>query len=129
MTRIAVLVLAAACASACGPPGADVYRDHNARDTGDWRSVGRELRPDGSLVVHVSASVPEQAESIAAHIVRQNYATSARPIRIIVDPASGAGERRVYRWDGHALAADTSGEGLPARPPSHSPEATAAAPH
>ena len=79
--------------------------------------------------MHVAASKPENAEQIAEHIVRQNYATSAHPIRVIVDPMVGNGQRHVYRWDGHTLAADTSQDGLPPR--AHRPDADGgeASPH
>jgi hypothetical protein len=113
--RILCVLALTAMATACGPGGRDVFDTYNSRDTGPWLSLGRTQGSDGSLVVHVAASHPEHAEAIARHIVRQNYATSATAIRVIVDPASGEGDRHVYRWDGRALTADTDASGLPPR--------------
>ena len=109
----------------CGPLGRNAQDDaYNSRTTGSWLSLGRAQGSDGSLVVHVAASHPEHAERIASKIVRQNYATSATPIRVVVDPMVGDAERRVYRWDGQALAVDTAAAGLPAR--AHRPDADGA---
>lgn len=94
--------------------GRDVHRAFNSRDTGPWFSIGRRQGADGSLVVHVLALRPEHGEDIAYHIVRQNFATSAVPIHVIVDPASGRGERQVFLWDGQRL---TSGAQAPADAP------------
>jgi hypothetical protein len=99
---------------ACGPNGRDVYDAHNSRDTGPWVSLGRAYGADGSLLVHVAAARPERAEDIARHIVGQNVAASVVPIRVVVDPSSGSGDRRVFRWDGKTLSLDSDATGLPA---------------
>lgn len=131
--RVALAAWLAASAvslTACGPLGRNTQDDaHNSRMTGSWLSLGRAQGADGSLVVHVAASHPEHVEDIAHKIVRQNYATAAVPIRIVIDPMVGEAERRVYRWDGRSLAADASQEGLPPR--AHRPDADGgeAAPH
>lgn len=118
------IVAAVVLAAGCGPSGRDVFDPYNSRDTGPWLALGRAQGATGALVVHVAAAHPEHAESIARRIVRQNYATSARPIRVIVDDASGSGDRRVYRWDGGEVSVDTSTDGLPP-----APTARQAAPH
>ena len=97
--RVAPWLLAASLGVGCGGPDRDIHRAFNSRDVGSYVPVGRSLGDDGTLVVHVSASRPENAERIAQHVVRQNYAASADSIRVVVDPMTGDGERRVYRWD------------------------------
>ena len=101
---------------ACGPRGGDVFHDLNSVDTGPWLSFSRTQSADGLLVVHVAAARPENADKIARHIVAQMAPLSVAPIRIVVDPASGDGDRHVYRWDGHSLSADHDTSGLPPRP-------------
>lgn len=126
---LAPVTLAAVIGAACGKGSRDIHRAFNSRDVGSWVSLGRAVGPDGSLTVHVGAARPEHAEDVAYHIVRQNFATSAVPIRVIVDPMASEGQRRVYRWDGRRLDVDTSTEGLPpraSRPDAHGAEA---APH
>ena len=122
-------VVLAVLAAGCGRPGHDIYDDFNSRDIGSYVAVGREQGQDGSLLVHVAASQPQHAEGIAEHIVRQNLSLSPRTIRVVVDPMVGDGERHVYRWNGGALAVDTSQEGLPPR--AHRPDADGgeASPH
>ncbi|BCS33652.1 hypothetical protein TBR22_A28790 [Luteitalea sp. TBR-22] len=116
VSRVLVVAWLALVTVACGPPGSDVQRDaHNSRDTGPWLSLGRSRSADGALVVHVTASYPEHAETIAQKIVRQNFPTSARPIRVVIDPTDAQGQRRVFRWDGVSLTPDTAPEGLPPR--------------
>ena len=129
IARAAVILALGAAAAGCGGGQRDIHRAFNSRDVGSWISLGRAQGTDGSLAVHVAAARPEHAEDIAYHIVRQNFATSARPIRVIVDPMVGEGQRHVYRWDGQQLAPDTSTEGLP--PVAHRPDADGAqaAPH
>jgi hypothetical protein len=122
--RVLAVLLTAAGAMACGDQGHDLHRAFNSRDTGSWVPLGRAESEDGALAVHVAAAHPEYAEEIAYHIVRQNFASSAAPIRVIVDPMVGEGERRVYRWDGQHLAEDTSPDGLPPRV--HRPDADGA---
>jgi hypothetical protein len=128
MRWLAPAVLAAATI-ACGQPGRDMHRAFNSRDVGSWISLGRATGEDGSLTVHVGAAKPENAEEIAYHIVRQNFGTSALPIRVIVDPMVGRGDRRVYRWDGRTLAADTSTADLPPRASRPDADGAEAAPH
>ena len=109
------VVTLGAMIAGCGPRGRDVFRDFNSRETGPWLSLGRAQGTDGTLVVHVAAANPQHAEGIARHVVAQNVAMSVAPIRIVVDPASGNGDRHVYRWDGKALTVDTDASGLPPR--------------
>ena len=124
------VAVAASAAGGCGPLGNNVQDDaSNSRMTGSWVPLGRAQGSDGALAVHVAASHPEHAEAIAHKIVRQNYATSATPIRVIVDPMVGDGERRVYRWDGHALNVDASTADLPPRASRPDADGAEAAPH
>ena len=117
VTRWRAATLAALCAltTACGSRGGDVFHDVNSVDTGPWLSLGRTLGSDGVLLVHVAAARPAHADGIAQHIVAQMAPLSVAPIRIVVDPASGNGDRRVYRWDGRSLSADHDASGLPPR--------------
>ncbi len=114
--RIAACLVTACLASACSGAERDIHRAFNSRDVGPYLALGRAQGADGSLIVHVAASQPEHAEQIARQIVRQNYSSSTVSLRVVVDPASGEGERTVYRWDGRALQVDASTEGLPPRP-------------
>jgi len=114
--RGAAIVALCAMTIACGAHGHDVVDDFNSSDTGPWLSLGRAVAADGALSVHVAAAYPERAEAIARHVVAQNAPMSVAPIRIIVDPSSGEGERHVYRWDGRALTIDHDASGLPPRP-------------
>lgn len=131
--RIAATVITLAVglsAAGCGPLGRNVQDDaSNSRSTGSWIPLGRAQSSDGALVVHVAASHPEHAEVIANKIVRQNYATSAAPIRVIVDPMVGDAERRVYRWNGQGLQVDTSTADLPPRASRPDADGAEAAPH
>lgn len=129
VTRLLAPMALAIVAVGCGEPGRDIHRAFNSRDVGSWISLGREAGTDGSLTVHVGAAQPEHAEDIAYHIVRQNFATSAVPIRVVVDPMVGEGERRVYRWDGRALHVDTSTAGLPPRAARPDADGAEASPH
>ena len=113
--RIGVCLAAACLASACGGADRDIHRAFNSRDVGPYLALPRAQGADGSLVVHVAAHQPEHAEQIARQIVRQNYAASVDAVRVVIDPASGDGERHVYRWDGQSLQVDASTEGLPPR--------------
>lgn len=132
-SRLAVVLTLAVGASplaGCGPLGRNAQDDAaNSRMTGSWVSLGRAQSSDGGLAVHVAASHPEHAEAIADKIVRQNYATSAAPIRVIVDPMVGDAERRVYRWDGQGLKVDTSTADLPPRASRPDADGAEAAPH
>ncbi|HTV01559.1 MAG TPA: hypothetical protein VMF13_13505, partial [Luteitalea sp.] len=112
--RLAAVLLATTTAAGCSP-GRDVHDAFNSRDTGPYLPVGRAIGADGSLLVHVVAHRPDHAEEIARHIVRQNYATGASGLRIVVDPTHD-GSRQVFRWDGKALQPDHSAEGLPPAP-------------
>ena len=114
--RGAAIVALCALTSACGPHGHDVVDDFNSHDTGPWLALGRSVAADGSLSVHLAAAYPDQAEAIARHVVAQNRPMSIAPIRIVVDPSSGEGERHVYRWDGTTLSVDHDASGLPPRP-------------
>ena len=111
---VAAVVLAIVTAG-CSPFGHVVHEAFNSRDTGPYLALARTLSADGTLLVHVAAHRPEHAEEIARHIVRQNYAASPPSLRVVVDP-TGEGTRRVFRWDGHALHADSSAQGLPPPP-------------
>jgi hypothetical protein len=111
-----LLMVLAASTIGCSSPERDVHEAVNSRDTGPYISVGRTLAPDGTLLVHVVAERPANAEEISRRIVRQNYAASPPSIRVVVDPA-GAGTRQVFRWDPHGFRADASSEGLPPTPP------------
>ena len=117
LERVLGLLLVGLSASACGP-GRDVHDAFNSRETGPYLSRGRAMLDDGTLVVHVMAHQHQHAEAIARQIVRQNFATAPRAMRVIVDPTA-RGERRVFRWDGRTLSVDSSPEGLPPPPQDH----------